>query len=97
MLIPANGETPSEASFRLIGDVANTFGPPEGPFGTGVTLDLGSTWMVTGTSYLTKLTILPGARLIGKNGGAVTITVDGKTMNAEKPGSYVGAIIVTPA
>lgn len=94
---PRTGAKPNEANFRLIGDVANAFGPRKGTFGTYLTLDLGSTWIVTAPSYLDKLTILPGAKLVGKDGTPVTISVDGVQMNPAKPGSYVGAIVVAPA
>lgn len=56
-------------------------------------LDGASRWSVTGTSYITKLTLAEGAVIAAADGGAVRMTVDG----AETPisaGEYVGKIVI---
>lgn len=56
-------------------------------------LDTGSRWTVTGTSYLTRLELAPGAILDAPDGKAVRMTVDGVPTEL-KPGLYRGAITV---
>lgn len=59
--------------------------------GVLVTLDADSSWTVTGTSYISRLDVAPGAVIQGPEGKPVKLTVDG----AEKPlapGSYKGHI-----
>jgi hypothetical protein len=52
---------------------------------------------VTGTSYLTALSLDATSAVAGPRGGNVTMTVDGK-QTAITPGtSYTGAIVVSPA
>lgn len=53
-----------------------------------LTLEGGSTWNVTGTSYLAELNVAESCTVKG------TITVDGAAVTA--PGSYKGSIVVTP-
>ena len=93
---PAEGVPPTEERLRLIGEVTNSFGPGPGPFGTTFQIDEVSRWIVTGPSYLTGLILLPGARILNEAGEPATVTVDGKPVPANKPGSYLGAIVVTP-
>ncbi|MFF4658815.1 hypothetical protein [Streptomyces sp. NPDC001381] len=60
-----------------------------------MTLDSGSTWTVTGTSYLTSLTLADDAAVKAPRGRTVTLTVDG-TVTALTPGStYTGALTLT--
>ncbi len=62
--------------------------------GVIVTLSAGTSWTVTGTSYLSSLTIESGAELTAAPGCTLTLTVDG----AETPiaaGAYTGNVILT--
>ncbi|MEU3340788.1 hypothetical protein ACWCQ1_04205 [Streptomyces sp. NPDC002144] len=62
-----------------------------------VRLEGGSTWTVTGTSYLTALTLASDAAVRAPRGRTVTLTVDG-TRTALTPGtSYTGALVLTVA
>ena len=62
--------------------------------GVIVNLTNGSTWTVTGTSYLTKL-VLDGSSSVTAEKGSVSMTVNG-TKTDIKPGqTYVGAIVVS--
>ena len=61
-----------------------------------VSLDEKSLWTVTGTSYLTSLTIARGAAVAAPHGKALTMTVDGKE-TAPAPGTYIGEIVLTVA
>jgi hypothetical protein len=61
--------------------------------GVIATFDGTSVWKVTGTSYLSKLVLEPGAQIVAPKGKSVKLYVDG----AEKPiapGAYVGQITV---
>jgi hypothetical protein len=75
-----------------IGDVTNTPVPTKN---NGVIVSLtDSTWTVTGTSYLTSLTIGKGAAIKAPEGSNVSMTVDG----VKKPigaGSYKGKIVLS--
>ena len=65
--------------------------------GVIVSLASGGTWTVTGTSYLTSLSLDATSAVAVPPGGQVTVTVDGAA-TAIKPGaSYTGAIVLTPA
>ena len=59
--------------------------------GVVVTLDKDSKWVVTGTSYLTALTIAEGAVIEAAEGKTVTMTVDG-VETAIAAGTYTGVI-----
>lgn len=88
---PASGQEPVRDTYREIGNVANTATPATGKAkGLAVSLDGKSHWTVTGTSYLTRLELAPGARL---DAGArkLTVTVNGKAVPV-KPGVLKGAI-----
>lgn len=65
---------------------------PAEPINNGVIviIDENSTWNVTGTSYLTALTIAEGGR-VAAEGGKLTMTVDGKETKIEA-GTYTGMI-----
>jgi len=78
--------------YKLLGEVTNTSGPAVNN-GVIVTLDNGSTWTVTGASYLTSLTIAEGATISAPEGRKVTMTVDGKE-TAVKAGAYKGDIVI---
>lgn len=65
--------------------------------GVVVRLNSGSAWTVTGTSYLTSLTLAADATVKAPRGKTVTLTVDG-TETALTPGTtYTGALTVTVA
>ena len=79
--------------YKLLGEVTNT---PGAAVNNGVILSLdgGSTWTVTGTSYLTCLTIENGAVVKAPKGSSVTMTVDGVSRPI-KSGMYKGNIVLT--
>jgi hypothetical protein len=79
--------------YKLLGEVTNTAGPAINN-GVIVSLDGKSTWTVTGTSYLTSLTIAKGATLTAPEGQKVTMTVGGKK-TAVKAGTYKGDIVIS--
>ena len=86
----------TSANWWELGAVANT---PQPAINNGVLVALtaGSTWTVTGTSYLTALSLDATSSVAARRGGKVTMTVDGK-QTAITPGtSYTGAIVVSPA
>lgn len=62
--------------------------------GVLVTLGSGSTWTVTGTSYLTRLELAADAALKAPDGKTLTMTVDG-TETPVAPGTYTGKIVLS--
>lgn len=64
--------------------------------GVHVTLDKNSTWVVTGTSYLTRLTLEQGSILKAPSGQKLVMAMDG-VETALLPGSYQGKIVLTLA
>jgi hypothetical protein len=62
--------------------------------GVIVNLTNGSTWTVTGTSYLTSLIIAEGSMVIAPEGSKVTMTVNGVKKEI-KAGKYSGKIELT--
>lgn len=91
---PASGKEPTQATYQEIGNVMNAAGPTPSANGLALALNPRSRWVVTGKSYLTSLTIAPGAVIEGP-GKSVRLTVNGKTVRL-KPGKYNGAIVVAP-
>ncbi len=59
-----------------------------------VALDKDSKWTVTGTSYLSLLSIQNGAEITAPIGYEVVMTVDGVVTEVEK-GTYVGDVVLT--
>lgn len=59
--------------------------------GSSLTLDGGSTWIVTGESELASLTVAPGGVIDG------AVYVDGVLTDVTAGGAWTGAITVTPA
>jgi hypothetical protein len=90
----ALGKEPTRETYREIGHVTNAYGAVAGGKGVEVTLDAGSRWTVTGASYLTSLTLAPGAQLDSASGHP-RVTVNGKPVKAST-GNWHGAIVVTP-
>ncbi|MGW2047058.1 hypothetical protein ACWCPF_18040 [Streptomyces sp. NPDC001858] len=82
------------STFYELGIVTNTVRPAVNN-GAIVRLVSGSVWTVTGTSYLTSLTLAADAAVRAPRGKAVTLTVDG-TPTALTPGTtYTGALTLT--
>ncbi|MER7184653.1 hypothetical protein ABT404_35200 [Streptomyces hyaluromycini] len=65
--------------------------------GVVVKLDSGSTWTVTGTSYLTSLTLAADAAVNAPRGKAVKLTVDGTETAITAGSTYSGALTLTVA
>ena len=82
----------NEQDYRLFGVVINT---PHKAINNGVIISLknGSKWTVTGTSYLTSLTIDSGSTITASRGYSVTMTVDG-VETAINTGIYRGEIVL---
>jgi hypothetical protein len=79
-----------------LGHVSNT---PQAVINNGVIVALtdGSAWTVTGTSYLSALSLDGTSRVAGPRGRKVAMTVDGTPTAITAGGSYTGAIVVTVA
>ena len=86
--------TITSADYRELGVVDNTAGAVVNN-GVIVSLTGKSTWTVTGTSYLSSLTVEAGSKLVGANGKAATVTVDGVVTTPVAGVTYTGAITVT--
>ena len=86
-------DTITAAEYKWLGEVDNAVGPAVNN-GVIVSLDADSAWTVTGTSYLTKLTIAAGAAIAAPMGHTVTMTVDG-VGTPIAAGTYTGAIVLT--
>jgi hypothetical protein len=71
-----------------IGMVTNTAAPAVNN-GVVLTLGEGSTWIASGTSYLTSLTVASGATLLGE------VTVDGQPAEAAPGTTLTGTVVVT--
>lgn len=79
--------------FYELGHVRNTPSPAVNN-GVLVSFDAKSRWTLTGTCYLTSLTLADGARVDGEGGRAVAMTVNG-VKTPLVPGEYVGDIVIT--
>ncbi|MFT4052313.1 MAG: hypothetical protein QM677_08705 [Microbacterium sp.] len=82
--------TVSEDTYTYIGDVTNTVSEPING-GAIVSLTDGSTWNVTGDSYLTSLTVDDTSTLNG------VVTVDGTVVTPVAGTTYTGTILVSAA
>jgi len=80
--------------YQQLGLVNNTAGPSVNN-GVIVNLDDVSTWTVTGTSYLTSLTVDIGATVTAPTGSTLVMTVDGTVTNITAGNSYYGAIVLS--
>jgi len=65
--------------------------------GAIVKLNSGSTWTVTGTSYLTSLSLASDAAVKAPRGKKVTLTVDGTQTDITAGKTYTGALVLTVA
>jgi hypothetical protein len=63
--------------------------------GVIVTLNSHATWTVTGTSYLTKLSLDSTSRVVAAPGKNVSLTVNGASTNITPGQSYTGTIVLT--
>nr|WP_275424797.1 hypothetical protein [Streptomyces sp. SID13726] len=83
-------------SYREISEVTNT---PSAVVNNGVlvTLGTGSTWTVTGTSYLSSLTLASDAAVTAPSGKTVSLTVGGTATAIEAGKTYSGALTLTVA
>ena len=79
-------------------ELSNITQIPAPPVNNGVIVTVadGGVWNVTGTSYLTKLTIEAGGNVKGSQGKPLTMTVDGVKKEVA-PGEYTGLIHLTIA
>ncbi|MCD8116028.1 MAG: hypothetical protein LUE21_02750 [Oscillospiraceae bacterium] len=78
-------------------DISNITQEAAKPVNNGVvvSLDQNSSWTVTGKSYITRLILAEGAQLKGCDGRGVSVSVNGKKVDAA-PGEYVGMIEISP-
>ncbi|MER5789475.1 hypothetical protein [Streptomyces sp. NPDC001980] len=86
--------TITKTEYREISEVTNT---PGAVVNNGVLVTLGesATWTVTGTSYLSALTLASTASITAPTDKTVTLTVDGTTTTIEPGTSYTGALTLT--
>lgn len=80
--------------YKYLGEVTNT---PSAAVNNGVIVNLtnGSKWIVTGTSYLTKLDVAADATVTALPGHIVTMTVGGTPTTIVPGNTYTGAIVLT--
>ncbi|WP_416985291.1 hypothetical protein [Streptomyces sp. T028] len=88
--------TITSAEYREISEVTNT---PSAVVNNGVlvTLGTGSSWTVTGTSYLSALTLASDATVTAPSGKTVTLTVNGTATTLKAGTTYTGAVTLTVA
>ncbi|MFJ9562281.1 hypothetical protein ACIRQQ_19795 [Streptomyces fuscichromogenes] len=84
------------STFYELGIVTNTVQAAVNN-GVVVKLDSGSTWTVTGTSYLTSLTLAADAAVRAPRGRTVKLTVDGTETAITAGSTYTGALTLTVA
>jgi uncharacterized lipoprotein YehR (DUF1307 family) len=84
--------TITAGDYRLLGEVTNT---PCPAVNNGVIVSLtDSTWTVTGTSYLTSLTLDKDSAIATPDGRRLTLTVDGAERKIQT-GTYKGDIVLS--
>lgn len=88
-----DGLTLIDESNRL--EMANITQTPAPTVNNGVvvTLDETSAWIVTGTSYITALTLEKGAKIAAESGKTLNMLVDGVATEIA-PGTYQGTIVL---
>ncbi|MFD4596469.1 hypothetical protein ACFWPQ_00405 [Streptomyces sp. NPDC058464] len=84
------------STFYELGIVTNTVQAAVNN-GVVVKLNSGSTWTVTGTSYLTSLTLAADAAVRAPRGRSVKLTVDGTETAISAGSTYTGALTLTVA
>jgi len=77
-----------------LGDLINIPSPAVNN-GVIVTLAGGSVWTVTGTSYLTSLTVEDGSSIAAPEGGKVEMRVNGKKTEIKAGKTYTGDIVIS--
>jgi hypothetical protein len=79
--------------YLLLGEVTNT---PCAAVNNGVIVTLAdnSTWVVTDTSYLTRLTVSEDSKLTAPEGSVLSMTVDGMETPV-KAGTYKGDVVLS--
>jgi hypothetical protein len=84
----------SSANYQDLGEVTNTASPV---VNNGVIVDLEhhSSWKVTGTAYLSSLTLDAGSAVTAPAGKTVRMTVNGTPTTIAAGGSYTGDIKLT--
>ena len=82
------------ANYQDLGEVTNPVSPVINN-GVIVSLQNGSAWTVTETSYLSKLTVAAGASVRAPAGRTVTMTVNGTTIALVPGHTYSGNIELT--
>ncbi len=91
----ADGITTIDATnYKQLGTVTNTASAAVNN-GAIVELKNGSTWTLTGTCYLTSLTISADSTVTAASGKTVTMTVDGTATPIEPGKTYTGAVVLT--
>jgi hypothetical protein len=88
-------DTIDSSNWWELGNVSNT---PQAAVNNGAIVSLagGSQWTVTGTSYLTGLTLDSTSSVSAAGfGKSVTMTVDGTTTAIKAGNTYTGAIILS--
>ena len=91
-----NVSTITSAQYREISEVTNTAQAVVNN-GVIVTLKNGARWTVTGTSYLSALSIGSDASVVAPSGKTVSLTVGGTAQSLTPGSSYTGAITLTVA
>jgi hypothetical protein len=86
--------TITSAEYKQLGEVTNTVHSIINN-GVIVSLNSGSRWTVTGTSYLSKLVIAANATVAAPGGHTVTMTVDGVPTTIVPGNTYTGSIVLT--
>jgi hypothetical protein len=89
-------DTIDSSNWWELGHVGNT---PQAVINNGVIVALsdGSAWTVTGTSYLSALSLDATSRVAGPRGSQVAMSVDGTPTAITAGASYTGAIVLTVA
>ena len=91
------GLTEIEEDLRLeMSNITQTAAPTVNN-GVHVCMDTNSTWVVTDTSYLTKLELGKASQVKAPAGKTLTMTVDGKETELLPGGGYQGHIVLTVA
>ena len=80
--------------YTEVGSIINTVRPVINN-GVNVTLTNGSTWAVTGTSYLSSLTIDDTSSILAADGSQVVVLLVDGVVTELAAGTYTGAITVT--
>lgn len=86
--------TITSAEYLETGEVTNTASAVVNN-GVVVSLENGAGWTVTGTSFLSALTIASDASVTASSGRSVTLTVDGTATALAPGGSWTGALTLT--